>query len=118
MADTAPAQDDTVAALEGVGDAVEDGREAGESGEAEHNVEPSVIEPPACPILAKLYGNSAFERIELVPGLPLSRIVAAVWVESGAEVRPIEGDVELVLWHTPGKPLRQPPGTSKRKLES
>eukprot|EP00892_Ulva_mutabilis_P009012 jgi/Ulvmu1/6483/UM003_0114.1 len=87
MADEAPAQVETPQVVEESGDAAVDGQNAGEDGGAEQTdmAEPAFVEPPACPILAKLYGESAFEPVELVAGVSLSRVVGAVWVDSGAE---------------------------------
>lgn len=69
--------------------AANDGEQAGEDGQEQHEaevVEPTAISPPACPLLAKMYGEAAFEPAELVSGLPVSRIVAACWLGAGAEV--------------------------------
>lgn len=87
MADETPIQNTEAVAVDE--NAADSGEQVGEDGQAQQEpeaVEPTVISPPACPMLAKIYGEAAFEPAELVSGLPLSRIVAACWLGSGAEV--------------------------------
>lgn len=96
MADDPTAQNENTAAAEAVENVAVDGEQAGEDGEVQHDVaEAAAADPPACPILAKIYGDFAFEPVELVAGLPISRVVAAVWLESGAEVRFMEANTQI-----------------------
>lgn len=75
-----------------------DGQQLGEEGQEQtaDAEELPVIPPPACPVLAKIYGDMAFEPLAMVPGLPLSRIVASCWVDSGAEVGYLAGLAQSV----------------------
>ena len=79
------------------GEHAEDGHENEEPTET---AEPTVEPPPACPLLGKLYGDTAFEPVDLVTGLPLSRIVAACWIQPGAEVCILSRCIAPVLGQT------------------